>query len=123
MVKTLSLTRCTSNMSYVIPGINKVVRSQPSIHIKALPREKSAVVKYRELGYSINHISKAFGRSTSWIHKVLKRAESLGILRHTSNRKQPRLCLLRTCRKRLFLALSYMKLWEGWILGEEGEPP
>jgi len=112
---------------YAIPR-DPYTRSKPYPehidHFKALPREKTAIIQLRRLGsYSINQLSKASGRSTSWIHKILNDARRLGLLRKDDNRKLPRKAILLGAKKKLFSCFSAFKLWESFILGEGDEPP
>jgi len=93
------------------------------ILIPVSPRERTAYVKLRKIGYSINHIAQAFGRSTSIIHAIIKKAENIGSIRKISNRKLPRFSLLQGCRRRLFTLLSMIPKWNLWILSEEGDIP
>lgn len=94
-------------------------------HINPLPREKSAIIKLRNLGYPIHHLAKALGRSTSFIHETLRNAKLLGLLKDRlyDQRKCPRKTRLLGTRRKLNSLLFYIKLWESWILGEGDEPP
>lgn len=97
----------------------------PIRHIKALPREKVAIIKLRNLGYPIHHLATVLGRSTSFIHKTLRNAKLFGLLKDRiyDQRKCPRKARLLMTRRKLNSLLFYIKRWEAFILGEEGEPP
>ena len=92
-------------------------------HIKVSKREKTAYIKLRRKGYSINHLAKAFGRSTSIVHAIINKAENLGIIYKISNRKLPNFKRLETARRRLATLLSFMQEWEAWVSSVEGDPP
>lgn len=93
------------------------------MRIGLLAREKAALIILRRQGYSINILSRAFSRSPSVIHRVLKRAYSYGSLKRLDMRKIPnRVRLLH----RLYSWRKLMSLWSRWLdfmLSEEGEPP
>lgn len=86
-------------------------------------REKSAYFSLRRLGYSINQIAAAFGRSTSVVHRALKKLLLQGVLRRVDIRKLP--------YKPRMLASSFrwarlLKLLSDWKLFAEGvgeKPP
>lgn len=114
----------TRTHSYPTIRISESGNIEPIRHFKSLPREKTAIIKLRKLGaYSINQLSKASGRSTSWIAKVLNDARRLGSLVFRDNRKLPRKALLWNCRKSLKTCFDAFQLWQPFILGEEEEPP
>lgn len=91
--------------------------------IPFIGREKAAYIKLRRVGLSINQISKAFGRSTSCVFRVLKRAEALKTLRRFDMRKLPYQARMRACSFRWARMLKLLHLWEAWICGEEEQPP
>ena len=96
---------------------------QGTKHIPFLQRERVAFIKIRRQGVSVNQIATAFGRSTSQIFKVIKNAESFGVLRRFSKRTMPNLLRRRSAS---FCWQTLMKLlprWVAWILGEEEKPP
>lgn len=93
------------------------------MYLRSLPREKAVIIKFRQFGYSINHIAAALGRSTSYIHHVLKKAQEFGVVRAFSNRKMPDMLRKLHSRRRQFLAYYWMRKWEGFLLGAEEEPP
>lgn len=121
------LRRDSNGLLYDIPR-KKYTRKHPYPeqinHFKALPREKTAIIKMREKGkYSINQLSEAFGRSRSYVHKVIKSAQTFRILPLIDNRKSPRKAILYTCRKKANACLNWLQLWMPFILGEEDKPP
>lgn len=93
------------------------------VRFSSLPREKTAIIKLRNFGYSINHLHEALGRSTSWIHKVLKQGLGLGLVHVKDNRKLPRRAVLWASKRKLNSCLFHIKEWTGFICGEEEEPP
>ena len=72
----------------------------------------------RKLGYSINTIASTFGRSTSTIHRVLKRN-----LRNIDLRKLPARVRLLAAQRQRFNIRKYLKAWENFALGEGEKPP
>jgi len=91
--------------------------------IPFLKREKAAMIKLRRVGLSINQISDFTGRSRSIVYKILKRAESLGVIRSFSLRKSAHYGRLRMASFRWNLLLKLHVEWEEWICGESDEPP
>jgi transposase len=93
------------------------------MRIQTLPREAAAIIKFRRQGYSESIISKGFHRSTSWIQKIIKNAERLGILHHIDYRKMP------DQTRKISRALQWRRImqwlprWQKWILGEGERPP
>jgi transposase-like protein len=88
------------------------------------PREKASIVMLRKNhGYTINALAKAFGRSPSLIHAVLKFNSQIGNLPLKDLRRIPskikKIGAARMTRQLDF----FMGLWEQFILGEESEPP
>jgi hypothetical protein len=92
-------------------------------HIKFLSRERAAMIKIRRQGVSMNQIAVAFGRSVSEVHRVIKNAESLGILRRFSNRKLPQFIRKRTASFRRQTLMKLLDLWVDWICGRREKPP
>lgn len=105
------------------PYTRKHPYPQNTYHFKALPNEKPAIIKLRRLGYSINHLSMALGRSLSFIHRVLKNARQYFPELRFDKRKLPRRVKLLGSRKGLKMAYYWLSRWEAFILGVEGEPP
>jgi len=83
------------------------------------PREKASYIMLRRQGYSINILSRAFGRSTSIIHKILKRAH----VRTNDLRKlPPRIRRLASARQWNTI-MKLQSQWEAFMLGEGEKPP
>jgi len=91
--------------------------------IPFLGRERAAIIKIRRQGVSMNAIAEAFGRSLSEIHRVIKNAESFGVLRRFSNRKLPNLLRRRSSSFKRRTLLNLMDSWIAWICGESEKPP
>lgn len=111
-----------SSIFYARLKAKGLIRERVRIPVGA--REKAAYIKLREKGYTINTIAGAFGRSTSLVHRTLKRAYWILYSRRLKDlRKIPK--LVREAHARLsFRSLrKYLPLWEAWILSEEGDPP
>ena len=93
------------------------------IRVKPLPREKSAIILLRKHGYSINTISKALGRSYSYVYRTLRFNINIGNLRYFDMRKLPSK-MRKWCSPRQWETLmSLWQKWEDWILGEGEKPP
>jgi transposase len=93
------------------------------MHIKPLPREKCAIIKLTNLGYSINQLSDAFGRSTSFVHKCVRNSINVGIAHFVSKRKMPSQIRLACAANRRRMLQKWISLWEAFILGEVDKPP
>lgn len=91
--------------------------------IKPQLREKTAIIMLRKIGYPINMLSKALGRSTSFIHRVLRTAIIRLSIRSVDMRKLPSQMRLRCSSIRWVTLQRYLPLWEQFILGERDEPP
>jgi transposase len=93
------------------------------MRIPLLRREPAAYIKLRRLGYAINTIARAFGRSSSVISRYVIKAILRGTLTKQDLRKIPnqtrRLAKARQWRQ-IMLWLPY---WEKWICGEGDKPP
>ena len=105
-----------------------LIDKKVSYRVPFLQREKAAYLILRRVGCSINLIAKAFGRSTSIIHKILVKAQKFGYnldawCRPVDLRKLPRQRRLRISAFRRFKMFTLLSQWESWICGEEGEPP
>ena len=93
------------------------------MRINLLKREASAYIKLRRIGYSINTIARAFGRSTSIIFRKIQRAISYGILAGQDMRKIPN-TIRRLCRARQWTQIiRFFPAWEQWVLGIVEKPP
>lgn len=74
----------------------------------------------RKKGVSINQMATIIGRSTSLIHRILKKASFLA---RVDLRKIPtRIKLLGAARIRKFLAKT-LQGWQEFILGQGEKPP
>lgn len=96
-----------------------------SMHIPVMQREKAAILYLRrKFGYSINIIAKAFGRSTSIVHQILKFNEVLGSLRWMSNKRKIPPHVRRLARARMERQMNhYLGLWMAFLLGLSEKPP
>jgi hypothetical protein len=90
---------------------------------KPLPREKSAIVILRKHGYSINLISKALGRSRSYVYRTLRFNLNIGNLRYFDMRKLPNKTRKWSSRLRWKTLMELWQKWEAWMLGEGDKPP
>ena len=103
------------NCPYAAPR-KQYTRTKPIPHgwhkIKPLKNEKAAIIKLTNLGYSINQIADPLGRSTSYIHRILRTQIVRGWMRKVDKRKLVSQIRLRTSAIRVNL-LS--KLWQGWL--------
>lgn len=88
-----------------------------------LQREKAAMIKLRKLGYPTNMLSRISGRSTSFIHRILKTAVQRLSIRKIDMRKLPGTIRLRCAAIRWNSLLKYWPLWEAWICGQSEKPP
>lgn len=93
------------------------------VKIKNNPRENIAFIKLRRLGYSINQLANAFGRSTSYIHKRIRIAITRGNIHMVEMRKLPSQIRLRCSSIRRSTLFKFLPGWEAFILGETDEPP
>lgn len=132
-----SLTRSTwGNVKVVVTKHDRLVygcirkkytRATPyPTHIMRIPpigREKAAIIKLRKLGYPTNMISRALGRSTSFIHRTLRTAILRLCLRPIDMRKLPSATRLRCSSIRWNTLQKYLPAWEAWLLGEGDKPP
>lgn len=88
-----------------------------------LPKENSCIIKLRKLGYPMQQIAKALNRSQSHIHKVLELERSRRLIHFFDMRKLPKKTKQLLTRARWNTLLSFMPLWNEWILSEGGKPP
>ena len=98
------------------------------MRVPFVEREKAAYAILRRVGCSINQIARAFGRSTSVVHRVLTRLEKYGHNRDVwgrrrDMRKLPYQARMRMSVRRWVKMLKLLSAWETWICGEEEEPP
>ena len=94
-----------------------------TVHVKPLQREKCAIIKLCKFGYSINQLSQAIGRSTSYIQRVVRIAITRGLTHFLDKRKLPNQTRLATSSRRRKMLERYMPLWEAFMLGETDNPP
>jgi transposase len=93
------------------------------LRINLLKREASAYIKLRRIGYSINSIARAFGRSTSIVFRRLQMAIQHGILSRHDMRKIPNR-IRQLCRARQWTQIiRFFPAWEQWVLGIGEKPP
>jgi len=88
-----------------------------------LKRENTAIIMLTKKGYSINQLSKAFTRSTSYIYKVVRNAITRGTTHFLDKRKLPSTVRLRCSSIRRKTLDRYIT---GWILFAQGigdKPP
>jgi hypothetical protein len=93
------------------------------IRVPILKREKATIIKLRKLGYPMNMIHKALGRSLSFIHRTLTAAQRNLCLRKMDLRKLPKTIRNYTSRKRWINLQKYLPSWERFLLGESEKPP
>jgi len=93
------------------------------MRVPLLQREAAAYVKLRCVGLSINQIAKAFGRSTSVVHRILKKNLRYGVIRRFDMRKLPYRARIWMSRRRWEKMLRLLTAWEAWICGEGEKPP
>lgn len=86
-------------------------------------REKVAYIKLRRLGYSISVIAKAFGRSTSVIHRYIRRNIAYGVIAAADLRKIPARVRRLSLSRQWTTMLRWIAQWERWICGEGEKPP
>ena len=103
-------------------------RKQPRPRRPVSQREKRAFVKLYELGYPINQIAEALGRSPSVVWRHISKYYRWGLLRRRGYgpqdlRKLPRRLRELSARRRWQELLRYLPLWLAWIEGEGGEEP
>jgi hypothetical protein len=89
------------------------------MRIKLLKREACAYIMLRRKGISINNIASIVGRSTSLVHRILKR---VNLTRNDLRKLPARIKLLAALRHRTFLK-SKARAWELFISGDGEEPP
>jgi len=90
---------------------------------RVLKRENTAIIKLRRLGYSINQLANAFGRSTSFIHKAIRIGITRGIIHMVQMRKLPSAARLRCSSLRRKMLDSYIQGWLLFASGVGDKPP
>ena len=93
------------------------------LKIPTLTRERAAIIKLTNKGYSINQLSEVFGRSTSFIHKVVRTSITRKIAHFIDKRKLPASTRLRCSSIRRKMLQRWITLWMPFILGETDRPP
>jgi hypothetical protein len=105
----------------------KYIRKNPyptqTMHIKPLLREKCAIVKLSNFGYTINQIATVLARSTSFVHRVVRKNITLGSIRFIDKRKLPSQIRLATSARRMTKLQNMISGWMAFILGEVDRPP
>jgi hypothetical protein len=105
-----------------------------SVRIPRLKREAAAYIILRRKGYTINKLSEIFGRSTSFIHRILKAVGLAGSVEtwigsgyclaktKVLNKLDQRKCLR---AKKYFWGKKYIALVNAWLdfMDGEGERP
>lgn len=94
-------------------------KTQQKHRIPFMQREKAAILKLRQHGYTIPALSAISGRSASVIHNILKHSWNP----NRDLRKMPnkiRLQIAQVQRQRVDFCL---KIWMPFILGEVDKPP
>lgn len=103
-------------------------------HVKRLPREAASCVILRRKGYSINTLSHLLGRSTSFIHRILKVNNLTGYsffgAGFTVSKSWHRLDKRKSTGRMRDCTIPWAHLtremwqkWEAFILGETDKPP
>jgi len=92
------------------------------------PREAAAYHTLYALGYSINQIARAFGRSPSVVWRRIAKYVRWGLLRRRGYgpqdlRKLPASTRRLSARRRWRELLRWLPLWLAFIEGEVDEPP
>ena len=93
------------------------------MRICRLSREAQVVVRLRRFHYSQNLIASFLGRSTSFVHRILKFNRALGALRKTDLRKIPRRVRELSRMVQHSRLIRHWGSWEAYLLGEGDRPP
>ena len=101
-------------------------RSRPKRPVS--PREATAFTILFKLGYSINQIARAFGRSPSVVWRRIAKYVRWGLLKRKGYgpqdlRKLPAQVRRQAARRRWAELLRWLPLWLAFIEGEVDEPP
>ena len=89
-----------------------------------LPREKATITMFaHRFGYSTNLIAEFFGRSTSYVHRIVRTAITRGTARFIDKRISPNKTRLLAASNRRKMMEKYFPLWQAFLCGEEAEPP
>ena len=89
------------------------------MRIKRQKREAATYIMLRRKGVSINQISLSFGRSTSFVFRILKAAH----LRFMDLRKLPTYIKQLGSQRSKKIMDKLLRGWEQFILGEVDKPP
>ena len=89
------------------------------MRIKRQKREAAAYIMLRRKGVSINQLSLSFGRSTSFVFRVLKAAH----LRFMDLRKLPASIKALAAGRIKKTMEKLVAAWDQFILGEVDKPP
>jgi hypothetical protein len=90
---------------------------------KQQPRIKATIIKLSCLGYSINQLARAFGRSTSFVHKCVRTSIIRGLAHFIDKRKLPATTRLRTSSLRRKMLSKFIIGWLQFARGEVDKPP
>ena len=93
------------------------------MRIKFLSNEKTTYIKLRRRGYSINQLSKYFGRSRSVVSRIIKIAEKRRIIWRTDLRKLPDKARKHFTKIQHKMMSRLLPLWEQFMLVESEIPP
>jgi len=89
------------------------------LRVRRLKREAAAYIILRRKGVSINQISSFFGRSRSFVFRILKAAH----VPWKDLRKLPASIRLLSASRVGYLMKKLLAAWEAFILGEVEKPP
>lgn len=110
--------------------IKKPTLSSKKMRVPFMLREKAAIIKLRQHGYSINALSVFSGRSSSVIHSILKRAGytpgcfiASSWLNAKDLRKLPSQVRLKSAQIIRLGLVFQIDRWMPFVLGEVDKPP
>jgi hypothetical protein len=99
-------------------------QKRPLMRIKPLPREKAAIIILRrKWGYTVTALAAWSGRSTSYIHRILNKNATLGILHYGNLRKIPNRIRQMAKRRMENNLRIYGEAWMMWLEGIGEKPP
>jgi len=108
---------CATHQDYRVKSTIKKIR------IPFMKREKAAIIKLRNLGYSITTLQTFTGRSRSVIHKIINGCIWIKTCPHQDLRNIPNATRKTAAQNHRLTIHRYMQLWEAFILGETDKPP